>query len=134
MTNAAATTDITGEILRLETKRRDAIVTKDHQTLSTLLAPDHVYVHCSGRIDTRESYIDRILTGKSNYYSIEFSNVKVRDLGDAALAWGDVVMDLRLPSRPRVLVLRFANLWARSAGGPWLNVHWISAPNAPPAP
>lgn len=120
------------EILRLEGVRSKAITSGDHATLNQLLSPEHVYVHCSGRIDTRESYIDRILTGKSNYYRLDFSNVQVRLLGETALVWGDVVMELIAPSRPRVLVLRFLNVWARGASG-WTNVHWISTPNSPPA-
>lgn len=120
------------EILALEQQRSSAITSKNREVLERLLCPEYVYIHCSGRIDTRDSYIDRILTGKSNYYSLAFSDVKVRVLGQCAIVWGDVIMDLRAPSRPRVLDLRFTNVWQRSAGG-WRNVHWIAAPNAPPA-
>jgi len=119
------------EVLELEKVRSTAITTKDHATLQRILCPDYVYVHCSGRIDTKKSYIDRILTGKSNYYTLSFSNVKARSLGEAVIVWGDVIMDLRLPSRPRVLNLRFTNIWERSPDG-WRNVHWIAAPNNPP--
>lgn len=119
------------EVLELEKVRSTAITTKDHATLQRILCPDYVYVHCSGRIDTKESYIDRILTGKSNYYTLTFSNVKARSLGEVVIVWGDVIMDLRLPSRPRVLNLRFTNIWARAPEG-WRNVHWIAAPNDPP--
>ncbi|WP_051236033.1 nuclear transport factor 2 family protein [Ottowia thiooxydans] len=119
------------EILQLEDRRARAIVSKDHATLRELLAPDHVYIHCSGRIDTFASYIDRVLTGKSNYHSLDFSNVQIKLLGDTAIVWGDVVMDMRLPSQPRVLVLRFSNIWSR-IDGRWLNVHWIAAPNTQP--
>ena len=121
------------EILRLESVRSKAITSGDYETLNRILCPAHVYIHCSGRIDTRESYMDRIRTGKSNYHTLDFSNVQVRLLGDTAIVWGDVVMVLIPPSRPRTLVLRFTNVWHRDNSG-WRNVHWISAPNSPPEP
>ena len=112
------------EILQLEKSRTDAILAKDTAALEKLFDDDLVYIHSSGRLDTKTSYIDNMKTGKSDYQAFTYSNVKVRRYGDCAIVSGDVI--IQASNR---LDLRFTNVWSK-AGGTWKNVHWSSVKRA----
>mgnify|MGYP000720873844 CR=1 FL=1 len=112
------------EILQLEKSRTDAILAKDVAALTKLFDDELVYIHSSGRLDTKTSYIDNMKSGKSNYKSFDYANVKVRRYGDCAIVSGDVVIEAGSH-----LDLRFTNVWSRSSGQ-WRNVHWSSVKRA----
>ncbi len=111
------------DILKMEEQRTQAILKADGPAMEKLFADDLVYIHSSGRLDTKRSYIDGLTSGKSSYKGFKFSNVKVRVYGDCAIASGDVLIEL--PTRN--LDLRFTNVWVKTAMG-WVNVHWQSVP------
>ena len=112
------------EILQLEKQRTDAILAKDRAALGKLFDDELVYIHSSGRLDTKASYIDNMKSGKSNYRGFTYSNVKVRRYGDCAIVSGDVIIEAS-----NRLDLRFTNVWSK-AGGQWKNVHWSSVKRA----
>ena len=53
----------TFDIERLEDERYQAMLDKDAPTLERLLHPDLVYMHSSGVADSKESYINGLLSG-----------------------------------------------------------------------
>lgn len=112
---------IVEEILKMEKARTDAILAADGPAMQKLFDDELVYIHSSGRLDTRTSYIDNLVTGKSAYKAFAFSNVKVRVYGDCAIVSGDAIVDA---TKSR-LDLRFTNVWSKSSGI-WRNVHWHS--------
>lgn len=115
---------ITDDILKLEEQRTQAILKADGPTMEKLFDDELVYIHSSGRLDTKRSYIDGLTSGKSAYKSFKFANVKVRVYGDCALVSGDVVIEL--PTR--TLDLRFTNVWVKGGPAGWRHVHWQSVP------
>jgi len=54
------------------------VTTNDFALLEKVLAPDLVYTHSNGLLDTRDSYIGSLKSGKSRYLKVEYSEVKVR--------------------------------------------------------
>jgi hypothetical protein len=65
-----ATDGLAGAILELEDRRLDAMVDADVGTLAELFAEECTYVHATGLIDSRRSYMDRLATGVYAYRDI----------------------------------------------------------------
>ncbi len=55
------------EIKMAETRFSKAILDRDVQTLERLLAPKLVYAHATGKIETKQMYLDRLKEGKQRY-------------------------------------------------------------------
>ncbi|MEJ5369910.1 MAG: nuclear transport factor 2 family protein [Bryobacteraceae bacterium] len=54
------------------------VTTNDFALLEKVLAPDLVYTHSNGLVDTRDSYIESLRSGKTRYVRVEYSDIKVR--------------------------------------------------------
>jgi uncharacterized protein (TIGR02246 family) len=54
------------------------VTTNDFALLEKVLAPDLVYTHSNGLVDTRDSYIESLRSGKSRYLKVEYGDIKVR--------------------------------------------------------
>ena len=70
-----------------------AVVKKDFTTLGRVLADDLQYTHSDGRLDTKESLIESLKSGKQAYHAAEHQAINVRPVGkDIALVRGVVRM------------------------------------------
>lgn len=76
--------------LALDKQWSDAIVKSDTATLEKLLAPDLVYAHATGIIDTKASYIAKIKERRQVYKSFEQRNPIVNIYRDAAVTFSHV--------------------------------------------
>jgi ketosteroid isomerase-like protein len=63
------------------------IVKKDPAMLDKVLAPDLTYKHSTGAVDTKESYIAGIKSGKFNYERMDDQDVSVKVYGKVAVLW-----------------------------------------------
>ena len=75
-------------IIDLDKKRMQAMAEKDFATLNAVLADDLIYTHSSARLDTKQSLIGNMQSGATVYTSVEPSEVKAQDLGDAVVLTG----------------------------------------------
>ena len=66
---------------KLDDQWGKAIVARDVATLDKLLADDLIYGHASGVLDTKQTYLTKIRSGKQVYATLERKNVIVRLLG-----------------------------------------------------
>ena len=82
------TKDLTQTILDLESERLTAMVDNDVDTLERILADDLSYVHTSAALDTKESFVSGIGSGRLNYESITPTTKTVRTYGDSAIVRG----------------------------------------------
>lgn len=63
-----------------------AVVKKDYAVLGRVLADDLQYTHSDGRLDTKESLIESLKSGKQAYLAAEHQSIEVRPMGkDLAL-------------------------------------------------
>lgn len=113
------------DILALEDKRYAAMTAQDAATLAQLLHDDLVYTHSSAVIDTKDSYVEGIRSGKFRYSKIERSEEKVRVYGDAALVTGRAAIEVAVDGKPKSLRLRYLNVWVKQPSG-WKFVAWQS--------
>jgi hypothetical protein len=112
-------------VIELDRKRMQAMTEKDLATLDSLLADDLIYTHSSARVDTKQSLIANMKSGATVYSSIEPSDVKAQDLGDAVVLTG--IAWIKVVSRGKDLDfgVRFTDAYARRSGG-WQMVAWQS--------
>src|SRR5687767_4319597 len=69
-------------------KRMQATVKQDFATLESVIADDLIYTHSTARIDTKESLIGNMKSGRTVYTGLEASDVVAQDLGDAVVLTG----------------------------------------------
>lgn len=112
-------------LLNLEKLRREAMVAADVATLSKLFSDDLVWVHSTGRADTKEGLLTAIGAGRTKCVSIEAVYETVRRFGDLALIGGSETMDLEIGGEPRTLHNRFTVVWGKTADA-WRVVNWQS--------
>jgi ketosteroid isomerase-like protein len=112
-------------IMALDRKRMQAMAAKDVATLNEVLADDLIYAHSSARLDTKQSLIANMQSGATVYTSLEPSDVKAQDLGDAVVLTGVCQIKVVSAGKPNAFGVRFTDVWARR-GGKWQMVAWQS--------
>ncbi len=65
-------------------KSCDAMISKDKSALESLFDENLVFVHMSGKRQTRDEYIAEILDGTLNYFKITDNRIEIRVEGDSA--------------------------------------------------
>jgi ketosteroid isomerase-like protein len=113
------------DILALEERRCAAMTGQDAATLAQLLHDDLVYTHSSAVVDTKQSYVESIRSGRTRYRKIERGEQKVRVYGEAALVTGRAAIEVEVDGKPKSLKLRYLNVWVKQAGA-WKFVAWQS--------
>ncbi len=112
-------------IIELDKKRMTAMGQKDIATLNELLSDDLIYTHSSARLDTKQSLIGAMESGKTVYTAVVPSDVKAQDCGDAVVLTGVARISVKAGAEERSFSVRFADVYAKK-GGKWQMVTWQS--------
>ena len=112
-------------VVELDRKRMQAMGEKDLAALDALLADDLIYTHSSARVDTKQSLIANMKSGATVYSSIEPSDVKAQDLGDAVVLTGVAWIKVVSQGRDLDIGVRFTDAYAKRSGR-WQMVVWQS--------
>src|ERR1041385_5067216 len=113
------------KIISLDAKRMQAMAAKDYATLNEVLADELIYTHSSARLDTKASLIGNMQSGSTVYTSVEPSDVKAQDLGDAGVLTGVCRIKVVSGGKPNAFGVRFTDVYANQ-GGRWQMVTWQS--------
>ena len=116
---------IKAEIKGLEDRRFQAMIDNDFGALNKLLGPDLIYTHSTARIDTKESLIGNMKSGRTVYTGLEASDVVAQDLGDAVVLTGIAQIKVVSNGAPNGFGVRFTDVYARRNGA-WQMVTWQS--------
>lgn len=108
-----------------ERQRFDAQVSKNYAVLEQVLADDLLYAHSSGATDGKQSYIQSIRDGKSNYAGIESLEQKVRVYGNTAVINGVCLVKMNNNNTPTEMKLRYTDVYVKK-GKQWQMVAWQS--------
>lgn len=109
-----------------EQGRFKVMVAKDRAGLEAVLHKDLVYFHSSGVADNKDSYIESIFSGKSNYQSIEAVELLTRVYGKTGINTGIVnIVNLAADGKETPLKLRFTDVFVFEDGR-WQMVSWQS--------
>jgi len=112
-------------IIDLDRKRMTAMAQKDVAALKTLLCKGLVYTHSSGRQDTKQSLIEGMESGSTVYTSMEPSEVKAQDLGNAVVLTGVAAISVNSKGKPNSFRVRFTDVY-ENQNGTWRMVTWQS--------
>ena len=113
------------KVIELDRKRMEATVKQDYATLESIIADDLIYTHSTARIDTKESLIGNMKSGRTVYTGLEASDVVAQDLGDAVVLTGVARVNVNSNENPVSFGIRFVNVYA-NRGGEWKMVTWQS--------
>lgn len=113
------------EIKSCEDRRYQAMASADLATLDALLSDDLVYCHSNASLDTKASLIQGIKDKKYPYQRFDRLEENIRTYGDCAVVTGHAHIHLLGANGPRMLNLRYTDVWARGAKG-WQMVSWQS--------
>ena len=105
-------------IIALDRKRMKATVEQDYATLESIAADDLIYTHSTARIDTKESLIGNMKSGRTVYTGLEASDVVAQDLGSAVVLTGVAKVNVTSNGNPVSFGIRYVNVYA-NRGGEW---------------
>ncbi|WP_217647974.1 nuclear transport factor 2 family protein [Azotobacter beijerinckii] len=116
----AGAADETAAVEAAAEQLRVAMVDPDKERLEALIAPQLSYGHSSGKVDTKESLIDNLMTGASNFSSIAIGDQSVQVVGDdIAIVRHTFVADTHGKGKdPARVNLKVLQIWKKT-GSEW---------------
>lgn len=115
-----------------ELKRFEANVNADARVLGELLDEGLEYVHSNGALDSKQSFIESLTTGRRDYTSTEASIETIRILGDVAIIRGTAKVTVIDADASRDLHIGYTDVWVWKDNR-WQMTAWRSArlPDSP---
>lgn len=123
-------------VMAVEVARTEALDRSDVAALERIMADDVTYVHASGKVDTKKSYLEAIRSGQLHYISWEPKGLKVRVVGDGAVIDGEYkvrVKDSRVQAEPFDINIFILTVYARRDGR-WQQIAWQSTRDVAQSP
>jgi len=119
--------EVLGTIAALEDERYTAMLSDDSATLDRLLDGRLRHVHSSGQVDSKATWMNNF--GRLwQYRSIERQDQTIVPLGDTALVFNTLHIDVQVADRLRKTDARGLTVWNKS-GGAWRVVAVFLAPS-----
>ena len=105
------------EALAAEDDRYEAQTANDFAAMDRLFGSELVYIHSSGVVDNKATYIDSMRSGTVRYRLMRRSGVTVRTFGCIAILSGLANFDVTVKGQDLSVELRFHTVWAKRDGG-----------------
>ena len=112
-------------VIAIDAQRMTAMSQGDIGTLNALIADELVYTHSSARLDTKQSLIENMQSGKTRYTAVVPSDVKAQDYGDTVVLTGVARISVNSGGNAMNFGVRFTDVWVNK-GGNWQMVAWQS--------
>jgi ketosteroid isomerase-like protein len=116
------------QVLAVEQARTTALEHSDVAALERIMADDVTYIHASGKVDTKSSYLAAIRSGQLHYISWRARNLRIRVIGDTAVITGEYavnVTDSRVQQTPFHINILILTVYAQRDGR-WQQIAWQS--------
>lgn len=111
------TDEISATIAGLEDERYRAMLAKDDARLDQLLDERLRYIHSSGVVDSKASYLSGLREGVWDYRAITRDDQTIVPLGDAALVFCHLKIDLVVRGTAKKVDSRALAVWSRTDHG-----------------
>ena len=103
----------------LETKKWNLLLAGNADGLASFCSTDLYYLHSSGLMDDKNSYLDKLQDGTFSYHRIQHEIKSVTPLGEQSFfITGLVEMDARVDGIERQMHSRYLSIW-RLEGDEW---------------
>lgn len=119
--------DDIAELRDLEKRRYAAMLAGDAAVLENLLHDDLAYMHSTGELESKQSYIDTLRAGTSAYKTIRCDDQTIRVHDDIGLVFHHLEADVVFQGNERHLDNRLLAVWSRD-GGKWRMLGLQSGP------
>jgi len=119
--------DVIQEIESLDTKRSQAILSKDYKALELLIGEDLRYIHSSSVQEDKKQYLDKLASGHYIYHGLDVLQREFRVIGDVVLVNGDLRINVEVAGTKKIVMSRYLQVWAKRTSG-WQMVSWSSVP------
>ncbi|WP_207510634.1 nuclear transport factor 2 family protein [Longitalea luteola] len=97
-------------------KLRKAMIDGDKAGLQNLTADQLSYGHSSGRVEDKASFVENIVTGKSDFVTIDLTNQTVSVSGDAAIVRHVLAATTNDSGNPGSVKLNILLVWQKQKG------------------
>ena len=111
------------ELAAAQRARFDATVAGDVAALNRLFGDDLTYLHSTGRMDTKVSFIQRLGENGLPYRGFDIEEQQVRVFGDAGFHTAVIMLTQRGADGEHSHRSRCTSVWARR-DGQWQEVLW----------
>ncbi len=91
-----STDAVTAEILAVETRRQNALIAGDLETLDEMFDESLIHIHAPGLVHTKPMLLEHVATRQA-YLEITRQDLLVRVFGDTAVVTGGIVNRMRAP-------------------------------------
>lgn len=109
---------IEDQVVAAEKSWAKAVMENDAAALDKILAPDLIYAHSTGVVETKADYLGKLKAGTQKYDLIDHEKTTVKVHGNAAVAHSVVVMRGTNASGPFDNRLMMMHLWVKD-GSSW---------------
>ena len=97
---------------------RVAMVDPTRDALNVLVADELSYGHSGGKVDTKQSFIDDLISGASDFVNITIADQTVKVAGDTAIVRHTLTAATNDSGKPGNVNLKILQIWQRQ-GGQW---------------
>jgi ketosteroid isomerase-like protein len=115
---AMAQSPADSEVKKAEESWAAAVKARDAAALQKMMSDDLVYTHSTGSSETRTQYLDKLKSGAQKYTGLEYSNMKVRSWGNAAVVNAQLRMTGATNGTPFDNTVLVTHVWVKQ-GGSW---------------
>jgi ketosteroid isomerase-like protein len=104
------------DVKKAEQGWADGITKNDFALLEKVIADDLHYLHSTGIVDTKASYVESMKSGKQKYISVKYGAIKVRVYGTAAVVNADAMVSYTTDGKPGNNHLAFTHVFVKNKG------------------
>ena len=101
-----------------ELARFEAQVNGDAKALGMLLDDQLEYVHSSGELDSKKSFIEALVSGKRDYIAMTADIQGIRLLGDVGIIRGNAKVTVSTDGKTQDLDIGYTDVWV------WKDKRW----------
>lgn len=106
------------EVRAAEKTWTEAVLKRDYAALEAIYAPELIYAHSTGNIESRTEYLDRLKQGKQRYDTFEYEKTRVNVYGSSAVMHSVLRITGKNDSGAFNDHLMMMHLWVKQ-GGRW---------------
>jgi ketosteroid isomerase-like protein len=95
---------------------RKAMIDGDKAGLQNITADQLSYGHSSGKVEDKATFVDNIVTGKSDFVTIDLTNQTIAISGDAAIVRHTLAATTNDGGNPGSVKLNILLIWQKQKG------------------